>query len=151
MEVWRFRTPDTLLMYTRVPGKSRRATIPTFGLVFPRQTARSAGIGVHRCRTATDSNGQQNGQQPSQLRHTNFHRASTVTIRERFRPYRRPYESELRELWRTCLFTFDTSSLLNVYRFHPDAARDFPSSAASGHIIASAGSLRNLLVSTEHR
>ena len=42
MDVWRFRTPDTLLMYTRFPGKSRRATIPTFGLVFRRQTAHTS-------------------------------------------------------------------------------------------------------------
>lgn len=48
-----------------------------------------------------------------------------MTMREQFRPQRRPRDDEFNEMWQKGLFAFDTSSLLNIYRFNRDAAHGF--------------------------
>lgn len=46
-------------------------------------------------------------------------------MQEQFLGYYRPTESEFRELWASCIFVFDTNSLLNLYRYTANASEDF--------------------------
>ena len=38
-------------------------------------------------------------------------------MRKLFSGYYRPLNEEIEELWANCIFIFDTSSLLNLYRY----------------------------------
>lgn len=42
-------------------------------------------------------------------------------MRNLFRGYYKPTEEEFAQLWQECIFSFDTSMLLNIYRYSPQA------------------------------
>ena len=46
-------------------------------------------------------------------------------MKETFRGYYTPTESEFQEMWKTCTFAFDANALLNVYRYTPETCERF--------------------------
>lgn len=47
------------------------------------------------------------------------------TMREIFKHHHRLTEAERAKLWSTCIFVFDTNSLLNIYRYNSKTRNDF--------------------------
>jgi len=43
-------------------------------------------------------------------------------MREQFKAWRRPNKAEIKELWNNAIFTFDTNTLLNVYRYSEETS-----------------------------
>jgi len=46
-------------------------------------------------------------------------------MRKLFRGYYTPTEEEFAQLWKDCIFSFDTNILLNIYRYSPEARGRF--------------------------
>jgi hypothetical protein len=42
-----------------------------------------------------------------------------MNMRDLFPGYYQPTEQEFDELWKECIFSFDTNVLLNIYRYSP--------------------------------
>lgn len=46
-------------------------------------------------------------------------------MRNKFFGYYKPTKEELAAMWNECIFVFDTSTLLNIYRYTPETREDF--------------------------
>src|SRR5215813_948642 len=47
-----------------------------------------------------------------------------MTLKSTFPGHYKPEDKELAEIWKDCLFVFDTSTLLNLYRYPKEARAD---------------------------